>query len=303
MKDVVVYTTINWDLQKEAEFLIKEAVATEGPNFGFTQGALVSIDADGAVRAVVGGADYQQSQYNRAVTSRRQPGSTFKPFVYMAAMEKGYTPDTLAEDAQFEYNGWSPRNSTGRYAGTVTLRQGLAYSLNTIAGRLAIDVTPEKVIEVAMRMGISSSLTPVPSIALGTQEVNLLELTSAYAPFANGGMGVIPNVITKVTDVEGKVLYEASDAGPGRDLVHRGLVVPLRAEQVVRALGDRLGQRRPSAASVRTSTARPPPPSPHRTLAGTRAPAGRGRCGGSAPWAAARRGRRAGPGRRRGRRA
>src|SRR5690606_12940692 len=90
------------------------------------------------------------------------------------------------------------------------------YSLNTIAGRLAIDVTPEKVIEVAMRMGISSNLTPVPSIALGTQEVNLLELTSAYAPFANGGNGVIPNVITRISDVKGNVLYEASTAGPGR---------------------------------------------------------------------------------------
>jgi penicillin-binding protein 1A len=214
--DVVVQTTIDYKMQKDAEFIVKEAVANEGPNRGFTQGALVAMDVDGTVRAMVGGVDYQASQYNRAVTAKRQPGSTFKPFVYMAAMEKGYTPDTLAEDAQFEYNGWSPRNATGKYAGTVTLRQGLAYSLNTIAGRLAIDVTPEKVVEVAMRMGISSSLTPVPSIALGTQEVNLLELTSAYAPFANGGNGVIPNVITKISDVDGNVLFEATTAGPGR---------------------------------------------------------------------------------------
>lgn len=214
--DVVVQTTIDYKMQKDAEFAVREAVANEGANRGFTQGALVAMDVDGTVRAMVGGVDYQASQYNRAVTAKRQPGSTFKPFVYMAAMEKGYTPDTLAEDAQFEYQGWSPRNANGKYAGTVTLRQGLAYSLNTIAGRLAIDVTPDKVIEVAMRMGISTTLTPVPSIALGTQEVNLLELTSAYAPFANGGMGVIPNVITKIEDVEGKVLYESSTAGPGR---------------------------------------------------------------------------------------
>jgi penicillin-binding protein 1A len=214
--DVVVQTTIDYKMQKDAEFIVKEQVAAEGPKRGFSQGALVAMDIDGTVRAMVGGVDYQASQYNRAVTAKRQPGSTFKPFVYLAAMEKGYTPDTLAEDAQFEYNGWSPRNSTGKYAGTVTLRQGLAYSLNTIAGRLAIDVTPEKVVEVAMRMGISSNLTPVPSIALGTQEVNLLELTSAYAPFANGGNGVIPNVITRIADVEGNVLYEASTAGPGR---------------------------------------------------------------------------------------
>jgi len=214
--DVVVQTTIDFKMQKDAEFIVKELVASEGPKRGFSQGALVAMDVDGTVRAMVGGVDYQASQYNRAVTAKRQPGSTFKPFVYMAAMEKGYTPDTLAEDAQFEYNGWSPRNASGKYAGTVTLRQGLAYSLNTIAARLAIDVTPQAVIDVATRMGISSPLTAVPSIALGTQEVNLLELTAAYAPFANGGMGVIPNVITSIASKDGEVLYQASDAGPGR---------------------------------------------------------------------------------------
>jgi penicillin-binding protein 1A len=214
--DVVVQTTIDFKMQKDAEFIVKELVASEGPKRGFSQGALVAMDVDGTVRAMVGGVDYQASQYNRAVTAKRQPGSTFKPFVYLAAMEKGYTPDTLAEDAQFTYNGWSPRNASGKYAGTVTLRQGLAYSLNTVAARLAIDVTPQAVIDVATRMGISSPLTAVPSIALGTQEVNLLELTSAYAPFANGGMGVIPNVITSIQSKEGEVLYQASDAGPGR---------------------------------------------------------------------------------------
>jgi penicillin-binding protein 1A len=214
--DVVVYTTVDWDLQKQAEFIVREAVANEGPKRGFTQGALVAMDVDGTVRAMVGGVDYQASQYNRAVTAKRQPGSTFKTFVYLAAMEKGYTPDTLAEDAQFDYQGWSPRNASGKYAGTVTLRQGLAYSLNTVTARLAIDVTPQVVIDTAMRMGISSPMTPVPSIALGTQEVNLLELTSAYAPFANGGMGVIPNVITRIESKDGELLYEASTAGPGR---------------------------------------------------------------------------------------
>jgi penicillin-binding protein 1A len=214
--DVVVQTTIDWKMQKDAEFIVKELVASEGPKRGFNQGALVAMDVDGTVRAMVGGVDYQASQYNRAVTAKRQPGSTFKPFVYMAAMEKGYTPDTLAEDALFEYNGWSPRNASGKYAGTVTLRQGLAYSLNTITARLAIDVTPQAVIDVATRMGISSRLTPVPAIALGTQELNLLELTSAYAPFANGGIGVIPDVITRIEAKDGTELYQASDAGPGR---------------------------------------------------------------------------------------
>jgi penicillin-binding protein 1A len=215
-QDVVVYTTINWDLQKEAEFLIKEAVATEGPKYGFTQGALVSIDVNGAVRAVVGGADYQQSQYNRAVTSRRQPGSTFKPFVYMAAMEAGYTPDTVAQDAPININGWQPDNADGKFMGEITLRQGLAYSRNTISAQLAAILGPEKVVEAAQRMGISSPLQAVPSIALGTQEVSLLELTAAYAPFANGGQGVIANVITRIETAEGKVLYDAVPAGPGQ---------------------------------------------------------------------------------------
>jgi penicillin-binding protein 1A len=215
-EDVVVYTTINWDLQKEAEFLIKEAVATEGPKYGFSQGALVSIDADGAVRAVVGGADYQQSQYNRAVTSRRQPGSTFKPFVYMAAMEAGYTPDTVAQDAPININGWQPSNADGKFMGEITRRQGLAYSRNTIAAQLAALLGPDKVVEAAQRMGISSPLQAVPSIALGTQEVSLLELTAGYAPFANGGQGVIANVITRIETADGKVLYDAVPAGPGQ---------------------------------------------------------------------------------------
>jgi len=214
--DIVVYTTINWDLQKEAEFLVKEAVATEGPKYHFTQGALVAVDADGAVRALVGGADYTQSQFNRAVTARRQPGSTFKPFVYMAAMEKGYTPDTVADDSPININGWQPQDADNKFMGKITLREALAFSRNTVAAQLAVNVGPDKVVEVAQRMGISSPLMAVPAIALGTQEVSLLELTSAYAPFANGGNGVIANVITRIETSAGKVLYDAVPAGPGQ---------------------------------------------------------------------------------------
>ena len=215
-EDIVVYTTINWDLQKEAEFLVKEAVAEQGPKYHFTQGALVAVDTSGAVRAVVGGADYSKSQFNRAVTARRQPGSTFKPFVYMAAMEKGYTPDTLSMDEPININGWSPNDADNKFMGQMTLRTALAYSRNTVAAQLAWIVGPDKVVETAQRMGISSPLEAVPSIALGTQEVSLLELTSAYVPFANGGTGVIANVITRIETASGKVLYEASPAGPGQ---------------------------------------------------------------------------------------
>jgi len=215
-EDVIVHTTINWDLQKEAEFDIKEAVSKYGEKQGFSQAAFVAMDVDGSVRALVGGVDYQTSQFNRAVTGRRQPGSTFKPFVYLAGMEKGYTPDTIAEDAPIDIDGWEPQNSDGKYGGQMTLRQALALSRNTVAALLANDVGPDKVVDAATRMGISSPLQPVPSIALGTQEVSLLELTGAYAPFANGGIGVIPNVITRIETADGKVLYDAIPAGPGR---------------------------------------------------------------------------------------
>lgn len=215
-QDVIVHTTINWDLQKEAEFVVKEAVSKYGADKGFSQGALVAMDVDGSVRALVGGVDYQASQYNRAVTARRQPGSTFKPFVYLAGMEKGYTPDTIATDGPIDINGWQPSNADGKYGGDMTLRQALALSRNTVSALLANDVGPDKVVEAAMRMGISSPLQAVPSIALGTQEVSLLELTAAYAPFANGGIGVIANVITRIETADGKVLYDAVAAGPGR---------------------------------------------------------------------------------------
>lgn len=217
-EDVVVSTTLDWDLQKQAEFVIKEAVASQGEELDFSQAAFVAMDTEGRVRALVGGVDYSQSSYNRAVTSRRQPGSAFKPFVYLAALQQGYTPDTLMVDEPLDYNGWQPENSNGRYVGPVLLRDALAFSINTVSARLAIDIGPENVVETAYRMGFSTNFQPVPSIALGTQEVSLLELTSAYAPFANGGYGVVPNVITRITTTDGEVLYEETPAGPGRIL-------------------------------------------------------------------------------------
>jgi len=215
-EDVVVTTTIDWDLQKHAEFLLKEVVAAHGAESRFSQGAIVAMNTDGAVRAVVGGVDYQQSQFNRAVTARRQPGSAFKPFVYVTALEHGYTPDSVVEDAPFTYKGWSPENYTGRYAGPVRLRDALANSLNTVSARLAVDVGPQAVVDTALRFGISSALLAVPSIALGTQEVSLLELTAAYAPFANGGEGVIAHVITRIETADGELLYANLPRGPGQ---------------------------------------------------------------------------------------
>ncbi len=215
-EDVIVYTTIDWDLQKQGEFFVREMVRENGPDHNFSQGALVAMEPDGAVRAIVGGTDYAKSQYNRAVTARRQPGSSFKPFVYLSALEHGLTPDSIVEDAPFEYKGWKPQNYSNKYVGRVTLRDALANSLNTVAGRLAIEMGPESVVNTAMRLGISSPLQAVPSIALGSQEVSLLELTAAFAPFANGGNGVIAHVITRIETADGQQLYQNIPAGPGR---------------------------------------------------------------------------------------
>ncbi len=215
-EDVIVTTTIDWDLQKYGEFIVREVVRENGEEKNFSQAALVSMNSDGTVIALVGGTDYAKSQYNRAVTARRQPGSSFKPFVYLAALEAGLTPDTILQDEEFTYKGWSPKNYSNEYIGAVRMRDALLNSLNTVAARLAIELGAERIVEVAMRLGISSPLQAVPSIALGTQEVSLLELTAAYAPFANGGYGVIANIITKIETTNGRVLYENIPAGPGR---------------------------------------------------------------------------------------
>ncbi|OYX15309.1 MAG: penicillin-binding protein [Rhizobiales bacterium 32-66-8] len=214
--DVVVRTTISAPLQAAAQASLSETLAKSGGKFGVGQGALVSLDPDGAVRALVGGRSYEDSQYNRAVTARRQPGSSFKPFVYLAALERGLTPETVREDAPIQLKGWKPENSTHDYRGPVTLQTALALSLNTVSVRLALEVGPKAVVATARRLGITSALDPNPSIALGTSEVSVLEMASAYAPFANGGIGVIPYVIDSVKGTDGRTLYARAASGPGR---------------------------------------------------------------------------------------
>ncbi len=215
-EDVVVQTSIDWDLQKQAEFVVREMIASQGEARSFSQGAVVAMEPDGTIRALVGGTDYSASQYNRAVTARRQMGSAFKPIVYLTALEAGFTPDAIVDDSPFTFEGWAPENFNGEFHGPVTLRDGLANSLNVVAAKLAIQVGPQNVVNTAYRLGISSQLQPVPSIALGTAEISLLDLTQAYAPFANGGIGVISHVINRIETVDGRVLYESIPAGPGR---------------------------------------------------------------------------------------
>jgi penicillin-binding protein 1A len=206
-EDIVVRTTIDSAAQKSAEAALDQELAAKGEKARVSQGALVAMTPDGAVRALIGGRNYADSQYNRAVVARRQPGSAFKPFVYLTALERGLTPDSVRDDAPINVRGWKPENYEHGYAGPVTLAKALALSLNTVAVRLTLEVGPDAVVRTAHRLGIASKLEPNASIALGTSEVSPLELVGAYAPFANGGYVVVPHVIERITAANGKVLY------------------------------------------------------------------------------------------------
>ncbi|MGJ5033185.1 MULTISPECIES: penicillin-binding protein 1A [unclassified Bradyrhizobium] len=206
-ESIVVETTIDPKLQSVAEAAIIDELAAKSVKFNVSQGALVAMTPDGAVRAMVGGRNYADSQFNRAVTAKRQPGSAFKPFVYLTALEQGLTPDTVRQDAPLDLKGWKPENYTREYFGPVTLTQALAMSLNTVAVRVGLEVGPKNVVRTAHRLGIASKLDPNPSIALGTSEVSMIELVGAYAPFSNGGLTVSPHVVTRIRTLDGKLLY------------------------------------------------------------------------------------------------
>jgi penicillin-binding protein 1A len=215
-RDLTVVTTLDPRMQAEAEAAIAEVVARDGSRMGVQQGALVAMSPDGAVRAMVGGRDYNESQFNRATQAQRQPGSAFKPFVYLAGLEAGLQPFDQFVDAPIRVGTWQPRDYTGRYQGEMTFSEGMAQSINTIAVQVAQRAGIRNVVAVAHRLGISSELTPEASLALGTSEVNLLELVSAYAPFASGGNGVWPHGIAEIRDGAGKVVFRRNGSGLGQ---------------------------------------------------------------------------------------
>src|SRR5438094_8600328 len=178
-RDLTVRTTLDPRLQEAAEAAIGDVLARNGAKDAVSQGALVAMSPEGAVRAMVGGRDYNQSQFNRATQAQRQPGSAFKPFVYLAGLEAGLRPADRLVDAPVRVGNWQPRNYTGRYQGEMSLADGFAQSINTIAVQVTERAGIAQVIAVANRLGINSELARDASIALGTNEVNLLELTSA----------------------------------------------------------------------------------------------------------------------------
>ncbi len=215
-QDIVVQTSIDQSLQTAAEKALVEELERSGTKAGVGQGAIVSMSPDGAVRAMVGGRSYGESQFNRAVAAKRQPGSAFKPFVYLTAIERGLTPDTVREDKPINVKGWRPENYSREYFGQVPLRQALAYSLNTVSVRLTLEFGPPAVVRTAHRLGIASKLEPNASLALGTSEVSVIELVSAYAAFANGGFSTSPYVVEHIRTADGKTLYLHQPANLGR---------------------------------------------------------------------------------------
>ena len=222
-QSIIVETTIDPQLQLLAERSLRKHLNEEGKKLRVSQGAMVVMDTFGAVKAMVGGKSYQRSQYNRVTKAMRQPGSTFKPFVYLAAMEQGYTPDSTVNDQPIRIGNWQPENYNNKYMGEVTLRTAMALSLNSVAAQLAASVGPENVVAVAHRLGITSHLGKDASIALGTSEVTLLELTSAFTPFANGGYSIVPFSVRRIVTRDGQVIYERSGDGLGQAMSNRDL--------------------------------------------------------------------------------
>jgi penicillin-binding protein 1A len=215
--DLVVTTTFSPEMQHKAEDVLTTIMATEGPAKKIKQAALVSMRPDGAVRAMVGGINYATSQYNRAAQARRQAGSTFKLFVYLAALESGYTPQSQVLDAPISLivgrKSWSPTNFTGDYKGEIPMYMAVRHSINTAAVRISQAVGLYRVASMATRLGITN-VTPAPSMALGAVEVSLVEITGAYAHLANNGLGVKPYGITRITTTRGEVLYDRGDITP-----------------------------------------------------------------------------------------
>ena len=207
-----VWTTLDVRLQSAAD----KAVNANAP--AGAQGALVALDRDGAVRAMIGGRDYVDSLYNRATQAERQPGSAFKLFVYLTALESGMKPTDTIVDEPFTVGGWTPRNSTRTHLGPVTLREAFSRSINTISAKIGAQLGFGTIADMARRFGITGSVSAYPSMVLGTSDVRLIDMTRAFASVANRGVSVTPYAIRRVVTADGRLLYQ-HDRSEGRVLV------------------------------------------------------------------------------------
>lgn len=223
-EDIVVQTTLDKDVQATAEAAITKAVLTYGESYKLTQGAAVVMTLDGAVVAMVGGRDYGLSEYNRVTNALRSPGSSFKPIVYLSALEHGWNPNSTIMDAPISINGYTPQNYGHEYYGEVTLTQALTRSLNTISVQLMQDVGPQEVIGLSRRLGITAELEPNLSLALGASGVPMMEMATAYATIGRGGVAVEPFAIVSIKNSKGETVYEQPSERSARQVVSRGLV-------------------------------------------------------------------------------
>ena len=253
---LIVQTSFDLDAQAEAERAVAAGLAEQGVAMRASEAALVAMTPDGAVRAMGGGRSYEQSSYNRATDATRQPGSAFKPFVYLAAFEHGHVPDDLMNDGPVDIHGWKPSDYEGKFEGEMSLTRAFAKSSNVIAAQLTAEVGAAVVAKTAHRLGIASPLEAVSSLALGTSGVTPLELTAAYVPFANGGQGVIPYGIISIRTRSGKVLFARSGSGTGEVVaaVNLGQMTQLMVETVTTGTGKaaRLAER-PTAGKTGTT--------------------------------------------------
>ncbi len=238
---IVVETTLDARLQANAAAVIEQVITARGPELNASEAAAVVVARDGGILALVGGRSYAQTQFNRAVKGRRQPGSAFKPFVYLAALEAGYTPDSIVEDLPLSIAGWAPRNDNGQYQGPMAMRTALAKSVNTVAARLTLKVGPARVANTARRLGIRSPLAKDATISLGTSDVSLLELTGAYNVIANGGRTAEPYVIARVRSTRGEDLFVRAPA-PFAQLIAPPLVASMN-DMLGTALSEGTGRR------------------------------------------------------------
>ena len=252
-EDLIVRTTLDIKLQKIAEDSLNE-VTHQYPSAD--QSALVGLNLDGGVIAMIGGRDYGDSQFNRVTQAKRQPGSAFKLFVYLAGLENGFSPEDLMIDKKININGWSPKNYKDKYLGEVSLKDAFSKSINTVAVKISEDIGREKVIKMAKSMGINSPILNSPSLALGTSEVNLLELTAAYDVLANNGNGIFVHGIRSIENTDGKNLFTRKIQGPGRILKPKTVVrtmTRMMEETIKSGTGKRAKINRPAAGKTGTS--------------------------------------------------
>ncbi|MBD2184405.1 PBP1A family penicillin-binding protein [Planktothrix sp. FACHB-1375] len=208
---LIVETTLDRQWQKNAEQSVQDVLKRYGSEQKFGQAALVSIDPrNGEVKAMVGGTDFEKTQFNRVTQAQRQPGSTFKGFLYTTAVAAGFSPYRGYLDAPLSIDGYTPKNYGGGYFGWISMRDALATSINTVAVKVLLDVGFQPTIDIAHKMGIKSELKPTYSLALGASELNLLELTNGYGTLATGGVYAESHGIRRVLDQRGKVLYQAN---------------------------------------------------------------------------------------------